>query len=81
MGADELRRRPRILAPAASQYGAAIRAGLRRRGIEPSVVHEVTDTDGVAPPGLGGLGITVITPMMRMLSAGLPPRVRRMPDR
>ena len=76
----ELRDRPWILAPASSQYGTAIRAGLRRRGIEPSVVHEVTDTAASLHLASAGLGITVITPMMRILSAGLPLRVRPMAD-
>ncbi len=80
IGADELRARPWILPPAGSQYGTAIRAGLRRRGIEPEIAHEVTDTAASLHLASAGLGITVITPMMRMLSAELPLQVRAMSD-
>ncbi len=80
LGPDELRSRAWILPPASSQYGTALRAGLRRRGIEPTVVHEVTDTAASLHLASSRLGITVITPMMRMLSAGLPLRVRSMAD-
>lgn len=76
----ELQRGSWIMPPASSQYGTAIRTGLRRRGIEPTIVHEVTDTAASLHLASAGLGITVITPMMRMLSAGLPLRVRPMPD-
>ena len=76
----ELRRRPWILPPASSQYGTAIRAGLRRRGVEPTVAHEVTDTAASLHLAAAGLGITVITPRMRILSAGLDVRIRPMAD-
>ncbi len=80
MDADELQERSWILPPAASQYGIALRAGLRRRGIEPAVVHEVTDTAASLHLASAGLGITVITPMMQILSAGVPLRIRPMTD-
>jgi DNA-binding transcriptional LysR family regulator len=76
----ELGRHAWILPPASSQYGAAIRAGLRRSGVEPTVVHEVTDTAASLHLAAAGLGITVITPMMRILSAGLELRVRPMAE-
>lgn len=80
LDAVDLRRRSWIMPPASSQYGTAIRTGLRCRGIEPTIVHEVTDTAASLHLASAGLGITVITPMMRRLSAGLPLRVRPMPD-
>lgn len=78
--ADDLRDRPWILPPALTQYGTALRTGLRRRGIEPSVVHEVTDSAASLHLASAGLGITMITPMMRRLVAELPLRVLPMAD-
>ena len=52
----ELRTRAWILPPASSQYGTALLTGLRRRGIEPAVAHEATDTAAslhLAPVPLG----------------------------
>lgn len=57
-----------ILPPATTQYGTAIRAGLRNRGVEPEVVHEVTDTAASLQLVAAGLGATVMTPLMRRLN-------------
>ena len=54
-----------VLPPPDSQYGAAIRAALRRRGFEPHVAHEVTDTAVALSLVACGLGISTTTPMMR----------------
>lgn len=80
LSAGDLTDRPWILPPALSQYGTALRTGLRRRGIEPLVVHEVTDSAASLHLASAGLGLTVITPMMRRLVAGLPLRVLPMDD-
>jgi DNA-binding transcriptional LysR family regulator len=76
----ELRELPWIMPPASSQYGGALRAGLRRRGIEPTVLHEVTDTAASQHLAAAGLGITVVTPLMRRLSPGVELQVRPMHD-
>ncbi|TIC81700.1 LysR family transcriptional regulator [Nocardioides sp. GY 10127] len=57
-----------ILPPATSHFGAALRVGFRRRGLEPRVVHEVTDTAASLLLAAGGLGATVMTPLMRRLT-------------
>jgi DNA-binding transcriptional LysR family regulator len=57
-----------ILPPAGSQYGAALRAGFRKRGFEPHVVHEVTDTAASLHLAAAGLGVTVMTELMRRLN-------------
>lgn len=80
IGPEELGQRSWILPATSSQYGTAIQAGLRRRGIEPTVAHEVTDTTAALHLAAAGLGITVVTPMMRILSAGLDLGVRPMAD-
>jgi DNA-binding transcriptional LysR family regulator len=80
MTAAELRELPWIMPPASSQYGSALRAGLRRRGIEPTVLHEVTDTAASQHLAAAGLGITVVTPLMRRLSPGVELQVRPMRD-
>ena len=56
-----------ILPPESSQYGRAIRSGFRRRGFEPRVVHEVTDTAASLQLAAAGLGATVMTGLMRRL--------------
>ncbi|MEU6145574.1 LysR substrate-binding domain-containing protein [Streptomyces sp. NPDC047081] len=76
----ELNGLPWILPPASSHYGRAISLGLRRRGIESRVVHEVTDTAASLHLAAAGLGATVITPLMRRLSPGLDLCVRPMAD-
>jgi DNA-binding transcriptional LysR family regulator len=60
-----------ILPSESSQYGRAIRSGLRRRGVEPRVVHEVTDTAASLQLAAAGLGATVMTGLMRRLTTGL----------
>jgi DNA-binding transcriptional LysR family regulator len=60
-----------ILPPESSQYGRAMRSGLRRRGIEPRVVHEVTDTAASLQLAAAGLGATVMTGLMRRLNTSL----------
>jgi DNA-binding transcriptional LysR family regulator len=78
--ADDLAGRRWILPPAPTQYGIALRTGLRRRGIEPATTHEVTDSAASLHLASAGLGVTVITPMMRRLVADLPLRVLAMAD-
>jgi DNA-binding transcriptional LysR family regulator len=56
-----------ILPPPGSQYGRAVRSGFRRRGFEPRVVHEVTDTAASLQLAAAGLGATVMTDLMRRL--------------
>jgi DNA-binding transcriptional LysR family regulator len=60
-----------ILPPESSQYGRAIRTGFRRRGFEPRVVHEVTDTAASLQLAAAGLGATVMTGLMRRLNASV----------
>lgn len=60
-----------ILPPPSSQYGRALRAGFRRRGFEPRVVHEVTDTAASLQLAAAGLGATVMTDLMRRLNPSL----------
>jgi DNA-binding transcriptional LysR family regulator len=57
-----------ILPAPGSQYGRALRSGFRRRGFEPRVVHEVTDTAASLQLAAAGLGATVITNLMRRLN-------------
>lgn len=68
---DTLRELDWILPPESSQYGRAIRSGFRRRGVEPRVVHEVTDTAASLQLAAAGLGATVMTGLMRRLNTGL----------
>ncbi len=67
-----------ILPPPTSQYGTAIRSGLRNRGVEPLVLHEVTDTAASLQLAAAGLGATVMTPLMRKLNPHLTLRSLRM---
>ena len=60
-----------ILPPETSQYGRAIRSGFRRLGLEPRVVHEVTDTAASLQLAAAGLGATVMTGLMRRLNTSL----------
>jgi DNA-binding transcriptional LysR family regulator len=57
-----------ILPPPDSQYGRALRSGFRRRGFEPRVVHEVTDTAASLQLAAAGLGATVVTDLMSRLN-------------
>ena len=56
-----------ILPPEGTQYGRALRSGLRRRDVEPRVVHEVTDTAASLQLAAAGLGATLTTPLMLRL--------------
>ena len=56
-----------ILPPESTQYGRALRSGLRRRDVEPRVVHEVTDTAASLQLATAGLGATMTTPLMLRL--------------
>ncbi len=56
-----------ILPPESTQYGRALRSGLRRRDVEPRVVHEVTDTAASLQLATAGLGATMATPLMLRL--------------
>lgn len=58
-----------ILPPEGTQYGRALRSGLRRRDVEPRVVHEVTDTAASLQLAAAGLGATLATPLMLRLGA------------
>jgi DNA-binding transcriptional LysR family regulator len=69
-----------ILAPESSQYGRAVRAGFRRRGLEPRVVHEVTDTGASLQLAAAGLGATVTTDLMRRLNPTLELATLQMAD-
>ncbi|MEI8411295.1 MULTISPECIES: LysR family transcriptional regulator [unclassified Kribbella] len=60
-----------ILPPETSQFGRAVRAGLRRHGFEPRVLHEVTDTGASLQLAAAGLGATVMTDLMRRLNPTL----------
>ena len=68
-----------ILPPETTQYGRAIRSGFRRLGLEPRVVHEVTDTAASLQLAAAGLGATVMTGLMcRWLPRQLACRCRRL---
>nr|WP_255523977.1 LysR family transcriptional regulator [Terrabacter sp. MAHUQ-38] len=69
--AEELAALSWILAPESSQFGRAVRAGFRRRGFEPRVLHEVTDTGASLQLAASGLGATVVTDLMRRLNPSL----------
>lgn len=69
-----------ILPPSTSQYGRALRAGFRKRGFEPRVVHEVTDTAASLQLAAAGLGATVMTDLMRHLSPTLELQTLQMAD-
>jgi DNA-binding transcriptional LysR family regulator len=71
VGVAELAELDWILPPPSSQYGRALRAGFRRRGFEPRVVHEVTDTAAALQLAAAGLGATVVTDLMRRLTPSL----------
>lgn len=60
-----------ILPPEGTQYGRALRSGLRRRDVEPRVVHEVTDTAASLQLAAAGLGATLTTPLMLRLNPGV----------
>jgi DNA-binding transcriptional LysR family regulator len=60
-----------ILPPETSQFGRAVRTGLRRHGFEPRVLHEVTDTGASLQLAAAGLGATVMTDLMRWLNPTL----------
>ena len=57
-----------VLPGPGSQYGRALRSGFRRRGFEPRVVHEVTDTAASLQLAAAGLGATVMTDLMTRLN-------------
>jgi DNA-binding transcriptional LysR family regulator len=69
--AEELAALSWVLAPESSQFGRAVRAGFRRRGFEPRVLHEVTDTGASLQLAASGLGATVMTDLMRRLNPTL----------
>jgi DNA-binding transcriptional LysR family regulator len=69
-----------ILPPATSQYGRAVRSGFRRRGVEPRVVHEVTDTAASLQLAAAGLGATLMTDLMARLNPNLDVQRWRMTD-
>jgi DNA-binding transcriptional LysR family regulator len=77
---EDLAGLPWILPPASSHYGTAIRAGFRRCGFEPEVVHEVTDTAASLQLAASGLGATVMTGLMRRLNPNLELRQLAMRD-
>jgi DNA-binding transcriptional LysR family regulator len=77
---DELDALDWILPPETSRYGRALRSGLRRLGIEPRVVHEVTDTAASLQLAAAGLGATLATGLMRRLNGDLDLTTLRMPD-
>jgi DNA-binding transcriptional LysR family regulator len=68
VGVDTLAELEWILPAAGSQYGRALRSGFRRRGFEPRVVHEVTDTAASLQLAAAGLGATMMTNLMRRLN-------------
>jgi len=51
-----------------SAYGVALRSMCRRHGIEPSVVHEVTDTAATLVLAAEGVGIAPVTDLMLRLN-------------
>jgi DNA-binding transcriptional LysR family regulator len=67
-GVETLAEMDWILPPASSQYGRALRTGFRKRGFEPRVVHEVTDTAASLQLAAAGLGATVMTDLMLRLN-------------
>jgi DNA-binding transcriptional LysR family regulator len=71
VGVETLAQLEWILPPPTSQYGRAVRSGFRKRGFEPRVVHEVTDTAASLQLAAAGLGATVMTDLMRRLNPTL----------
>lgn len=68
---EELASRDWILAPEDGQYGRALRLAFRRRGFEPRVVHEVTDTAASLQLAAAGAGVTPMTDLMRRMAPAL----------
>jgi DNA-binding transcriptional LysR family regulator len=60
-----------ILPPEHTRYGRALRSGFRRLGVEPRVIHEVTDTAASLQLAAAGLGATLMTGLMRRLNTAL----------
>lgn len=60
-----------IMPPETSHYGRAVRYGCRRRGFDPKVVHEVTDTAASLQLAADGAGATPSTALMRRLNPSL----------
>ena len=68
VGIETLAQLDWVLPPPGSLYGRALRSGFRKRGFEPRVVHEVTDTAAALQLAAAGLGATVVTDLMRHLN-------------
>lgn len=61
-----------ILPPEPTHYGRALRTACRRAGVEPRVVHDVTDTAVSLVMVAQGLGVTAVTDMMLALTPQRP---------
>lgn len=68
---EELASQEWILAPEDGHYGRALRLAFRRRGFEPRVVHEVTDTAASLQLAAAGAGVTPMTDLMRRMAPAL----------
>jgi DNA-binding transcriptional LysR family regulator len=67
----ELNSLPWILPPLDNHFGRAVRYGLRRRGVEPDVRHELTETAASLQLAAAGFGATLATDLMRMVNVSL----------
>jgi DNA-binding transcriptional LysR family regulator len=67
----ELNSLPWILPPLDNHFGRAVRYGLRRRGVEPDVRHELTETAASLQLASAGFGATLATDLMRMVNVSL----------
>ncbi|MFD7503778.1 LysR substrate-binding domain-containing protein [Streptomyces sp. NPDC059850] len=56
-----------ILPSAESYYGRAVRTACRRAGVEPEVLHEVTDTAATLALVEAGVGVSTVTDLMLRL--------------
>lgn len=56
-----------ILPSAESYYGRAVRTAFRRAGVEPEVLHEVTDTAATLALVEAGVGVSTVTDLMLRL--------------
>ncbi|MEU5614621.1 LysR substrate-binding domain-containing protein [Streptomyces sparsogenes] len=56
-----------ILPSAGSYYGRAVRTACRRAGVEPRVLHEVTDTAATLALVEAGVGVSTVTDLMLRL--------------
>ncbi|HCB02703.1 MAG TPA: LysR family transcriptional regulator [Nocardioides bacterium] len=67
----ELNALPWILPPLDNHFGRAVRYGLRRRGVEPDVRHELTETSASLQLAAAGFGATLATDLMKRVNVSI----------